>query len=632
MLSLAGRLVAIITVVLLGLSHENGLRAQSPELLVDDFEGVHASWEIQPSDSLQVVSLQRRTDRSPLRGHRCELAVVVGRRGGDTIYAAHDVTPCAVIEEFAAKLWVRGNRDGYQLFVRVRLPRALDESGEPMSMLLPGDQYAAVGQWQQLVVTDLGPKLASMTRVLRARFQRPIDPAEAYVDMVVVNVFGSAGTNRIWFDDLTLEGAIRRRPSDGHNVLLASATSPSTAGAVAIAHGNVMIDEKPFVPRGVTYRGESLATLAQMGFNTLWLDRLPDDALLESSRQHQLWLICPPPDEHEWTKPMDRVLCWCFDQRRAGAHRHPLAARIQRVRSTDRLQRPIALVREGNDTAVEHLVDIVMTPRDAPKPASREVATWQVMGEPLGNWSRWLPLRAGAHAGLEEGCRGFLLRTAVRLDDADAAHAARLAELLNLELTTVRPWTTVPPRRLSTPLHRLSMLSNEHSSLILVRRLSTESRYELAQPIEVADHARREVYFVEPGGLSPARHFHVPGGVRISLRPDQRSAILLVTDRAGVIEQLNRHLRETGPRINELLIRVAREELLRLDQRIDHRSTTPAFKSDLRKHLHRLQSHFAPVLDSQDQNSIHRELGQLLWRLEGLQAKLDEATTNGADP
>jgi len=52
----------------------------------------------------------------------------------------------------------------------------------------------------------------------------------------------------------------------------------------------------PYAVRAIEYRGESLAFLAGLQFNTIWLRQVPTEQLLEEAWQLGLWLICPPPD------------------------------------------------------------------------------------------------------------------------------------------------------------------------------------------------------------------------------------------------------------------------------------------------------------------------------------------------
>ena len=78
------------------------------------------------------------------------------------------------------------------------------------------------------------------------------------------------------------------------------------------------------LPRIVQHRGEPLEALKRLGFNAVWLERLPEWEVLEEAKRLGLWLVCPPPhpgpDDAEGRLPplpmtaigpqFDGVLAW----------------------------------------------------------------------------------------------------------------------------------------------------------------------------------------------------------------------------------------------------------------------------------------------------------------------------------
>ena len=62
------------------------------------------------------------------------------------------------------------------------------------------------------------------------------------------------------------------------------------------AQSILKINEQPIFPRCIEYRGEKLAFLKKLGFNTLWLGQVPSPAFLDDARQLGMWLVCPPPE------------------------------------------------------------------------------------------------------------------------------------------------------------------------------------------------------------------------------------------------------------------------------------------------------------------------------------------------
>ncbi len=244
--------------------------------LLDDFDGVRTSMQIVESKSLTKVRRHHRSDHSPYRGRRSELISVVGTRGGERILATHDIQPVAAIPELEFSLRLRGNRVGFQIMARVRLPRSMNDSGEPIAIYVLGDRYSSPNVWQRLTVRAFEKQISNQVRAMRVEHGSYIDPTEAYVDQVVVNAYGGAENNILSIDDLTAFAAVplasrveksqARSPATFH---LANYQSPLTMPLPAKA-----TTKKPnpnWIPRVAKHAGESFAELKQFGFNTIQL-------------------------------------------------------------------------------------------------------------------------------------------------------------------------------------------------------------------------------------------------------------------------------------------------------------------------------------------------------------------------
>ena len=109
---------------------------------------------------------------------------------GTYVYLAQSIGRAPVIQEFRPTLFVKADRPSLQLMARVVFPRSIDRgSGQPISSLLRGDMYTAVGEWQQLTIRDASKLLDQEARQLRTQFGPEIDPREAYVDLLVINAY-----------------------------------------------------------------------------------------------------------------------------------------------------------------------------------------------------------------------------------------------------------------------------------------------------------------------------------------------------------------------------------------------------------------------------------------------------------
>ena len=117
-----------------------------------------------------------------------------------------------LITELNASVWVNADRTGIQLLTRVVLPRSRDPvSGRPLTTLLRGNLYQRAGTWQQLKIDNLASVLAKQIPGLREQFGKEVDPREAYVDLIVLNIYGGTGITNVRIDDMEVGGHVLSR-------------------------------------------------------------------------------------------------------------------------------------------------------------------------------------------------------------------------------------------------------------------------------------------------------------------------------------------------------------------------------------------------------------------------------------
>ena len=277
-------------------------------VLRDDFEGPEPALTPAGSDGRHRVELHQRVEAGPHSGQRCEQLRITGG-GATAIYYSYPIQPARVISELMLGLWLRADRPGLQMVARVVLPHSLHPStGQPLTTLIRGEDYRQVGMWQLVRVGNLPRAVELQVRVLRSQFGPQVDAREAYVDMLLVNVYGGSGTTNVWFDDLEITGAVplsavstAETPrtavptlSVGTSSRVPAATPNSSMPSVDMKN-RLLVGDEPFFPRIIEYRGEPLQKLQQLGFNCVRLDQPATAELLAEAARLQLWLIAPPP-------------------------------------------------------------------------------------------------------------------------------------------------------------------------------------------------------------------------------------------------------------------------------------------------------------------------------------------------
>ena len=395
-----------------------GVRGQTP--WYEGFEGGEPSWRPAGSDAHFRVLLHERVQNEAFTGEACE-RLAISAAGGTYVYFGHDVGRASVIDELLPSVRIKSDRGGLQILARVVLPRTTDpQTGQPLSTLVRGSSYTTVGHWDQLRVDGVPQRLARQTRVLRARLGPHVDPREAYVDCILLNVYGGPSVTNVWIDDLDIGGYVESQPA-GRNATAGEpsadrAVSPrlaSTAGLIGRSSagpgsraarrieldGSVLLaDGQRLFPRVIQYQGEPLELLKRLGFNAVWLEQLPGPEILDEAARLGLWLVCPPPRPTQPAAPngigislspigaeYDRVLAWDLGQGLSGQDLAATKRWAEQVSAADRERGRPLICRPHSDLRKysRYDVDLLLIGR-SPLGSSLELADY-------GEWLRQRP-------------------------------------------------------------------------------------------------------------------------------------------------------------------------------------------------------------------------------------------------
>ena len=541
-----------------------------------DFEGPTTSWTEAGGDAqYSLVAHQRvRGGAGYPRaggGQGCEWLQVVGQ-GGSTVLVAHDIGRPWVIDELRPTIWIYADRPGIQFFAEVTLPRTLDpRTKQPLTTNIFGAAYTTAGRWQQLEIVNFPRILAGQVRILRSQLAMNVDPREAYVSRALLNIYGGPGVTNVWTDDLEVFGHV---PSVMHTTgpgarpgsaiaaslaglpagLSAGDSAGGTAGAgglpeqhrqdayatpaareVKLAGSVLKINDYPIFPRCIEYRGEKLAFLKQLGFNTLWLGQAPSPAFLAEARQLRLWLVCPPPEGRIGLQPVtapesppsdppatigpeyEPVLVWDLGHGLTGESLAANRQRAERVRLADaRYSRPLICAPINNLRSYSRYINLLLIDR-RPLGTSLEMPNY-------GNWVRRQPLlalpgtpvwttvqtqageglrrqfaaltpgqapptvvgpeqiRLVVYTAISSGSRGLLFLSDSSLEAQDGETRQRVAalQLLNLELETIAPWAAggsmVATVECSQPLVNGAILRDDRARIVMPMWLAPGSQ------------------------------------------------------------------------------------------------------------------------------------------------------------
>ena len=209
-----------ITVKVLRVDDESGRIALGlKQLTPDPWSKVGDTYEVGQVDEIRAalgqpvggsaqyrVQLHERIRGEAHTGDGCERLRIVGE-GGSEAWIAHAVGRPRVIDDLLPTLWIKADRPGIQLAARIVLPRSLNpRSRQPLTAVVYGSSYTTVGRWQQLRLEDIPRLLTRETRALRTEYGPSVDPREAYVEQILLNIYGGPGVTNVWIDDLDIAG------------------------------------------------------------------------------------------------------------------------------------------------------------------------------------------------------------------------------------------------------------------------------------------------------------------------------------------------------------------------------------------------------------------------------------------
>ena len=186
-----------------------------------------------------------------------------------------------------------------QLAVRVVFPHEVDpRTGRMLTDLLPGPRVARAGRWQQLSLTGLPGRLRERLVLLRARLKQPgLKGRDAYVDRVVLRIDPDPGATEWRIDDLRVGPIVPPRLRVTSAATTKSEREPvrRPRSPAVVQLDRLLVDDSPFLPRVVTYHGESPAVLRAAGANLVLVPDYRNRELISRLREAGLWAMAVPP-------------------------------------------------------------------------------------------------------------------------------------------------------------------------------------------------------------------------------------------------------------------------------------------------------------------------------------------------
>ncbi len=514
------------------------------------FESAEVSWRLAESDSSARLLVHERDFTVAHSGKGSEHFRVWSTQG-TYVYLAHPVTPARIIGELVPSVWVKADRAGLRMMLRVVLPRSKDRDGRTLTVMLDGEFYTQVGAWQRLHVRNLKKSLEAEARI--RRLLGPVDEGEAYIDHVVLNAYTGPGIAEIWTDDLELVGyAASQRETTSVGMMSSPLGGTAIPNSVerqtpsAQLRGSVLlVEDQPYFVRAIEHNGEPFTWLKQIGFNTALLRSPPSAAQLSEAEATDMWLVAPPSIRDgvlELTPAHRRVIAWRLGAGATAAEAAAIDNLAAQVRRQDReAARPIVCDLErdisrfagtgdlfmfgkrvlGSSFDLKHYGDWLSEQSHSltgkpfwgtiqTEPSANLVEQLVIaQAEPIASQSRGLRLpklcaapeqiRLLAFETIAAGARGVCFRSRSRLDVEDNVAKLRVASLraINLELSLVEPWAAGGSFAEEIDMRESSLrgrvLETDRSRLLIITRHESGQQYvphpQRTEPISFVAHS-----------------------------------------------------------------------------------------------------------------------------------------------
>lgn len=214
--------------------------------------------------------------------------------GGSYAFVEYAVPKSQLIEELTVGAYLNASRPGTTILARVVLPKEIDESTKlPRTTLVRGDKLDVANRWRRLEVRRPDLLLQQQQQLLQAQLKRPVDIREAYIDVIVFDVYSGVGDLELFVDDLQFGPIVN---PGGAEPVAKRADQPLPLAAMRDDEGNprqahmpeirdrkeknrsqvlgdqLRIGDRPFFMHGIRMTEAPLERIRDTGFNTVFVD------------------------------------------------------------------------------------------------------------------------------------------------------------------------------------------------------------------------------------------------------------------------------------------------------------------------------------------------------------------------
>lgn len=603
----------LITISLLACTFQNYLIGQEPS--VTSSANSKAPWQMLDTDCNLPKAKWRQADDQTSGNTQIRFRCGTGTK----VLIAKDVAPSFVISELQPRLNIKSPRPGICLLARVVLPNSKSKHGLPVTTFVEGPCYSNARSWQTLGFSpgQLSQALSKKIWVLRHEHGPNVDIQNAYIDQLILNAYTGPGENQLEIGGVEIAGSVTaENVSLAKNLKMDRTNSKSNNARIEITDSNqkskikrasfqsdepkhpaiirrngsvLEIEGKPFFPRLIQHNGESFEFLKSLGFNTIQLPGPPTHGQLQSAKQLDLWIVCPPPPSASVQMiPLsyDRVLAWSVGENLSVRDLTNVQQSTSEIRQSDsREARPVVANVASHWNSIAPLVDIVSTgvspfgssfiasgysdwiqDRSAvvshakpiwadiqtqfPKRTEDQISSIFPMLPPISLQPQ--QIKFGIYEAISGGARGLRFVSHDRLDSTDPLTKLRATTLqwALRQVAQVEPWALggalIGELTTSEPDMEVNAIKTNRSRLLLVQRTTHREQYWAGDVpprsvnfLDTNGTSSDRVYQVTEAGVTPISTNRKPTNTRIWIEDCPYATAVVLTQDSLVLNRLN---------------------------------------------------------------------------------------------
>lgn len=340
-----------------------------PSSIHDDFEGDRPIWRLERTNVEVNLRRHERTDAMAQAGSRSERFEFVAGTGSE-VFFSYPLPKVPIVADLKASIQYRSDHAGGQILARVVLPGDVNpDTGQPSFVTIAGPIYETPDRWQKLELSDFPSAVAEQVRTIQARERRTPRTEGAYLERLILNLYGGPGESEVFIDELVVEPvnasgdpapSPARPPADGAIPGDGDLADPERSAPFALVRNRLEKGGFPWLFRAIEAPGADPARLRRAAFD-IWSFPIdsPDESL-QAAREADFLLM--PRFEYRGEDSSevlarvsrlpdrDRVVFWHLGDDLGGE-----VGREARTRAREQFRDLLSLCREREATAPGYL-------------------------------------------------------------------------------------------------------------------------------------------------------------------------------------------------------------------------------------------------------------------------------------